>query len=414
MEEINKNRTLAMWAGLLASAAWWSYVLVGAGGNHDLPRLLTLGVLPLAVAWSMAWAWSAWRARRLTADGGAATGQAARGLGPRPEDETSRSQALVAWFSVGILAAGFVVVNRQVHLSDLGAPRMFFLDLSIPSFVAWSVYGLLAWAVLRAVRALPAGVPAILASLLIAAGMNYDAHARIGQVRALQAANARAIALLQALQRGDEVGSEQVRQALAGVFGPLLQAQVDVHHAVAFALQNHGDAFEALDVGSMLLPTALASATAREASMARLEDWRQANSDFHAQAMQAVTNYRAAMQAAVARFPAHDAQAIERSTQASATHMADQATLVVHAHGRSVATVAALIRHMDAPQGRYFLDKRPPPRLFFQEDAVLDRYRQLLDELRRNSEQENVAQGLLAQEGPQQAGRLAQLLKPTR
>lgn len=412
--ETNKNRTLAMWAGLLASAAWWSYVLLGAGGHHDFPRLLTLGVLPLAAAWSMAWAWSAWHARRLATGGGAATGQAVQGVGPLAEGEAPRSQALVAWFSVGILAAGLLVVNRQVHLSDLGAPRTFFLALAIASFVVWGVYGLLAWAVLRAVRALPAGVPAILASLLIAAGMNYDAHARIGQVRALQAANARAIALLQALQRGDEVGSEQVRQARAGIFGPLLQAQVDVHHAVAVALQTHGDAFEALDLGGMLLPTALASAAAREASMARLEDWRQANSDFHTQAMQAVANYRAATQAAVVQFLAHDAQAFERSMQASATAMADQATLVAQAHGRGVATVAALIRHMDAPKGRYFLDKGPPPRLFFQEDAVLDRYRQLLDQLRRTSEQENVAQDLLAQEGAQQAGRLVQLLEPTR
>ena len=249
--------------GLVLSAIWLCLVFLVANEYQRLGQSLAIGVLPLVVIWGIVWAVSGWRAQRSPRQQVEEAALAEMRATRKARIQTA--VALVVVFTLGLFAATW-----QFKMADNEAGSH-----AVASwFGEWLVYGLIAYAILRAIPKMPYGVPAVLAAVITVGAVNWKAYAAITEDRRALESLARATPLTNKVQSGVPVSDKEVVDARIGVLEPLLLAQAAYGREVAAIATNYQQAIAGLAPEQMLTPASLGSSDVRFQTGAKLKIWQ--------------------------------------------------------------------------------------------------------------------------------------------
>jgi len=386
--------------GLVLSAVWLCLVFLVADDYHRTGQVLGLGFIPLVIIWGIVWAVAGWKAQRP----------------PKPEmseatlvearrKRSLRIRTLIA--VVAVLAIGLFAATWQFHLADNEAGG----NAIAGWFGEWLVYGLIAYAILRAIPKLPPGAPAVLASLIIVGAVNYKAYAAIAIDRQALKSLASATPLINKLQAGTPVSDQEVKDARVGMMEPLLLAQATFSRDVMAVAATYEKAISGLQPELMLTPTSLASPSIRVQTRAKLKLWQQATAEYTTQLDAAMARGKLAVQAAQSQIPAAMAGSASKGFDESSAQLSAYVNILVSTERDASQAIVGILDLIDANQGGYFVDNGPPVHLLFRDEVTLARYRTLMGEMLAASQRQQEAQARLIQAQSDRTEKLGTLLK---
>jgi hypothetical protein len=278
-------------------------------------------------------------------------------------------------------------------------------------FGEWLVYGLVAYAVLRAVPNLPRGTPAVLASLLIVVAVNYKAYASLAEEREAVEFLARATPLLNRMRSGVAITDQEVRDARIGMMEPLILAQATYNRDVIALAAIYTKAIEELQPELILMPRSLATPSIREQTRLKLKVWQQATTNYKSQMDAATARGRLGIQAALSRMPTFVAEPASKGLEESSARRQTYMRSLISSEREASFAIAEILDLLDANPAAYVVDNGPPENLMFRNEGLLARYRQLMNSVVEASQRETEAQTRLLEAQTETANRLSNLLK---
>lgn len=386
--------------GLVLSAVWLCMVFLVADDYRILGHVLGLGVLPLMVIWGIVWAVAGWRAQRpvnpTTSEVSRLEAKAKRSLRLRT------AAAVVAVLGIGVFAATwqFKAANNEAGGRVLAQ-----------WFGEWLVYGLVAYAILRAVPKLPARAPAVLAALIIAGAVNYKAHSAIVEDRQALDSLAKATPLINKIQSGALVSDQEVKDARVGMLEPLILAQATHSRDVLAIAATYVKAIDGMQPELMLTPASLASPSIRVQTRAKLKLWQQATADYKTQLEAATARGKLAIQAAQSQMPAAMSGSASKGFDESAAELSAYVATLVTTEREASQAIVGMLHLMDANPGGYVVDKGPPVNLLFRDPATLAKYRELMGDMMGASQRQQEGEARLVQAQADRATKLGTLFK---
>ena len=388
-------------AGLVVSGVWLCLVFMLADENHQVGQLLGVGLLPLVVIWGVVWAVAGWRAQRpekpATTEVVQQEAKAKRNLRIRT------FVAVIAVLGIGLFAATWQFKAADNEAGGHMIPRW---------FGEFFVYGLIAYAILRAVPKIPPGFPAVLAALVVVGSVNYKAFSAIAEDRQALDSLAKATPLVNKMQSGIAVSDQEVRDAHVGLLEPLMLAEATFGRDVISVNAAYQKVIGSMQPELMLSPSALASANSRFQSRAKLRLWEQATNEFKAQMDAAITRGKLGVQAAQSQMPPAMTGSMSSGFDDSAAQLTAYLTSLVITEREGTAAILGLLDLMDANQGSYVVDKGPPANLMFSDEATLGRYRELMGSMIAASQRQQEAKVRLTQTQSEKTAKLGSLFKP--
>ena len=367
--------------GLVLSAIWLCFIFLVAGEDQRFGQSLAIGVLPLIVIWGIVWAVLGWRAQHPP------KGQNNETMLTEKRAKT-KSRIHTAIALIVIVAIGLYTASWQFEMAGNKAGSYEVARL----FGEWLFYGLIAYAIFRFIPKISYGAPAVLAAILMVGAINWKAYNAITEGRQAVQSLARAAPLMNKLLSGVTVSDKDVVNAQIGVLEPLLLAQAAYGRESAAITANYQQVLVQLAPEQILSPATLVSSDGRFQSRTKLKIWQQAVVQYKSQMEAATARASLGIQAALKRMP--DAY---RSASKGFDEGAAQLTIYVNDHvaleNEASHAVTAILDLLDANPGTYAVDEGPPPKLLFNNQHLLEQYRQhfktVLDVSRR--EQENHA-----------------------
>jgi hypothetical protein len=387
-------------AGLVLSAVWLCLVFLVTDEHQRFMQVLGLGLLPLVIIWGIVWAVAGWRGQRpdkpLTPEAVQLEAKARRSLRIRT------AVAVVAVLGLGMFAATWQFNAADNEAGGHDVARW---------FGEWCVYGLFAYAILRAVPKLPAGSPAVLAALIIVGAVNYKAHSAIAEDRQALESLAKATPLINKIQSGTQVSDQEVRDARVGMMEPLMLAQAAYSREVLAIGATYEKAVGNMQPELMLTPASLASPSIRVQTRGKLKLWQQTTAEYKAQIEGAIARGKAAIQAAELQMPAAMAGSASKGFDETAAQMSAYLTTLVTTEREASAVIVGMLDLMDTNPGGYVVDKGPPVNLLFRDEATLAKYRELMGAMLATMQREQEAKARLTQAQSYRAEKLGTLFK---
>lgn len=386
--------------GLVLSAVWLCLVFLVADEYQRMGQVLGLGLLPLVIIWGIVWAVAGWRAQRpekpTTPEAVQLEAKARRSL---------RIRTAIA--VVVVLGLGMFAATWQFNAADNEAGG----HVVAQWFGEWCVYGLIAYAILRAVPKLPAGSPAVLAALITVGAVNYKAHSAIAEDRQALESLAKATPLINKIQSGTLVSDQEVRDARVGMMEPLMLAQATYSREVLAIAATYEKAIGGMQPELMLTPASLASPSIRVQTRAKLKLWQQATAEYKTQLEAATARGKLAIQAAQSQMPAAMSGSASKGFDESAAQLSAYVANLVTTEREASQAIVGMLDLMDANPGGYVVDKGPPINLLFRDAATLARYRELMGAMMAASQRQQEAQARFSQAQADRAEKLGTLFK---
>ena len=367
--------------GLVLSATWLCLVLLIADDDRRTSQVLGLGVMPLVVIWGVVWAVQGWRAQRPVVSQIQSAGLSEQRA--KRKAEIHLIIAVIAVLTLGLLAAGW-----QFELAGNEAG-----SYGIAGWLGkWSVFGVVAYGFLRAIPKLPAGMPAVLASLIVVGGVNWEAYTAIREERQALWSLARATPLIAKFQSGVALSDKDVLDARVGVLEPLLLAQAAYGREVVAIAANYQEEVSTLAPEQMLALESLASSNARFQTRTRVKLALRAVAEYKSQMDLAAARGKLGVQAALKQMP----EAYSRKTKDGFDEAVAQLGAYIDSHvkleNEAGQATTAILDLLDASPSSFVVDKGPPPGLLFRDEKVLAQYRRhfsvVLDVAKREQENE--------------------------
>lgn len=386
--------------GLVLSAVWLCLVFLVADEYRRLGQVLGLGVLPLVIIWGIVWAVAGWRAQRpekpTTPEAVQLDAKARRSLRIRT------AIAVVVVLGLGMFAATwqFHAANNEAGGNALGY-----------WFGEWLVYGLIAYAILRAMPKLPAGLPAVLAALIIIGAVNYKAHRVIAEDRQALESLAKATPLINKIQSGTPVSDQDVSDARVGMMEPLVLAQAIYGREVLAITATYQKTIGGMQPELMLTPTSLASPGIRVLTRGKLKLWQQATADYKTQLEAATARGKLATQAAQSQMPEAISGAASKGFDEASAQISAYLAILVKSDTEARQAVAGMLDLMDTNPGGYTVHKGPPVNLMFRDEELLAKYRQLMGALMAANQRQQEGLARLTQDQTDNTTKLGTLFK---
>lgn len=386
--------------GLVLSAVWLCLVFLLADDHQRIAQVLGVGFLPLVVIWGIVWTIAGWRSQRPS-----------KPIAPQAEQLQKKAKwsfrIRLTVTVVVVLVAGLLAANWQFAAAGNKAGS----HAVAGWFGAWLVYGLVIYAILRAVPKLPAGAPLVLAALIVVGAVNFKAYSAIAEEQQALASLAKATPLINKLQSGTLVTDQEVRDAHVGMFEPLMLAQATYSREGLAVAATYIKAVDGLQPELMLTPASLASSSIRFQTRAKLKLWRQAVADYRSQLEAATARGKVAIQAAQAQMPDSMSGSASQGFDESAARLSTYLTDLVATEREASQSIVGLLDLMDANPGGYFVDKGPPVNLLFREESTLARYRELMGAVMAASQREQEGQDRLVKAQADLSAKLGTYLK---
>jgi hypothetical protein len=368
--------------------------------HQRFTQVLGLGFLPLVIIWGIVWAVAGWRAQWPVKP---ATPEAVQ-----LEAWARRSLRIRTAIAVlVVLALGMFAATWQFNAADNGAGG----HVVAQWFGEWCVYGLIAYAILRAVPKLPAGSPAVLAALIIVGSVNYKVHSAIAEDRLALESLAKATPLFNKIQSGTLVSDQEVRDARVGMMEPLMLAQATYSREVFAINEAYEKAIGVIQPELMLTPASLASPSIRVQTRAKLKLWQQATAECKTQLEAAMARGRLAIQAAQSQMPPAMSGSASKGFDESAAQLSAYMENLVTTEREARQAIVGMLDLMDANPGSYVVDKGPPINLLFRDAATLAKYRELMNAIFAASQRVQEGQARLSKAQADRAEKLGTLFK---
>lgn len=386
--------------GLVLSAVWLCLVFLVADEDQRLVQVLGLGLLPLVIIWGIVWAVAGWRAQRPEKPTSPESVQI--------EAKAKRSLRIrTAVAVVVVLGLGMFAATWQFNAADNEAGG----DLVTAWLGEWFVYGLIAYAILRAVPKLPAGSPAVLAALIIVGAVNYKAHRAITEDRQALESLAKATPLINKIQSGTQVTDQEVKDARVGIFEPLMLAQASYSREVLAIAATYEKAIDGMQPELILTPASLASPSIRAQSRAKLILSQQATAEYKTQLEAAMARGKLAIQAAQLQMPAAMSGSVSKGFDEAATQLSANVENIVTTEREGFQAIVGILDLMDANPDGYVVDKGPPINLLFRDEVTLARYRELMGAMMAAIQRQQEGQERWSQAQADRAAKLGTLFK---
>lgn len=386
--------------GLVLSAIWLCFVLLVAGDSGQMLQVFAVGALPLVVIWGTVWAFTGWRAQRAAKSG--TTGHGAVQAKQAWRTRAITLAAVVAVLAIGLGVASWQTANAPTETSAGDVPRL---------LGEWLVYGLFAYGILRFVPRLPSRAAAVLAATIIVGGVNFETNRAIALDRAAVESLARATPLILKIQGGDPVSDLEVRSANVGLLEPLILAQAAFGRDVLSITSIHRDTMEQLQLDVMLTPQSLASRDIRAQSRNKLVLWQQANSELEGKIAAAIARAKLNIEAAQSQLPQEVRHAVTAGFDRASGRITDHVRLVVSSSKDASNAAKAVLDLMEANEGRFAVDRGPPPNLLFRDMATLEQFRRHIDAVLRAAQREQQSQASFMGAQTELMNSLAETLK---
>lgn len=371
-------------------------------GNSEVALGVAVLALPLVVVWGIAWALISW-INRPTAE---VDRSEAALLASRQKRRDGVRNLFIAATIVGV---GVLATYGQLHLANHKAAGPAIARL----LVTWVLYGLFAYAIVRAVPRIHRSAPAVIAATVIAAGVNYYTYTGLSEERQARASLAKAAPLIKRIQAGTPVSDQEVREARIGILEPILLVKAAYTRDVNAIGATYTQEIEALHPPLMLAPATLVSPSLRAQTRAKLKKWQQLSSSYKSQVEAAGARGKHAIRAAEAQLPASMSGSGTKGFDQSAALLNSYAANLVASDAAAGAAISTLLDFMDIHPDRYALDnKASPARLLFSDEPTLARYRELMGRVVASFEQEKKAKERLLQTQAAQNARIDELIKP--
>lgn len=386
--------------GVVLSAVWLCLVFLVTDEYQRLGQVLGLGLLPLVVIWGLVWAVSGWRAQRPEKP-------------PIPEAvqlEAKAKRSLrirTAIAVVAVLALGLFAATMQFKAADNEAGG----NVVARWFGEWIVYGLIAYAILRAIPKLPGGAPAVMAALVIVGAVNYKAYSAIAEDRQALDSLAKAAPLFNRIQSGTQVSDQEVRDAHVGMMEPLMLAQASYSREVFAIAATYEKAIGGMQPELMLAPASLVSPSIRAQTRAKLKLWQQATAEYKTQLEAATARGKLAIQAAQSQMPAAMSGSASNGFDESSAQLSAYVATLVASEREAGQAIVGILDLMDANQGGYAVDKGPPVNLLFRDEGTLAQYRELMGAMMAASQRQQDAQARFTQAQAERTAKLGALFK---
>jgi hypothetical protein len=353
--------------GLVLSAVWLILAFLFADDDHHFGQVLGLGILPLVILWGITWAIAGWRSQRPPKQ---AMPEASLLEAKRKRSLRFRTFAAV----LAVLTIGLCTATWQFHAADNEAGT----HVVAYWFGEWLVYGLLAYAVLRFFRRIPRGSPAVLAAILVVAGVNYKTHSAITEDRQARMSLAKAAPLVTKILSGVQVSDQDIKAAQVGMMEPLLLAQAAFGREVIAIGNKYVNGVSALQPELMLAPASLASSNVRFQTRSKLKLSQQITAEYKNEMENAVARTKLRILATQAQVPAAMAEGAMAGFENRSAQISSYVSSIVDSERDAGHAITAILDLMDANPDGYVVDKGPPPNLLFRDDAILARYRELV------------------------------------
>ena len=386
--------------GLVLSAVWLCLVFLVADEYRRLGQVLGLGLLPLVIIWGIVWAVAGWRAQRPEKP----TTPEAIQLEAKAR-QSLRIRTVIA--VVVVLGLGLFAATWQFTAADNEAGGRVVSQW----FGEWLVYGLIAYAILRAVPKLPAGSPAVLAALITVGAVNYKAYSAIAEDRQALESLAKATPLINKIQSGRLVSDQEVKDSRVGMMEPLMLAQATYNREVLAIAATYEKEINGMQPELMLTPASLASPSIRVQTRIKLKLWQQATAEYKTQLEAATTRGKLAIQAAQSQMPRSMSGSASKGFDESAAQQSAYVANLVTTEREASQAVVGMLDLMDANPGGYVVDKGPPINLMFRDEATLARYRELIGAMMAANQRQQEGQARLSQAQADRAAKLGTLLK---
>ena len=384
--------------GLVLSAVWLCLVFLVVDDDRRLPQVLGLGLLPLVIIWGIVWAVAGWRAQRPEKPPTPAAVQL--------EAKARRSLRIrTAVAVVVVLGLGMSAATWQFNAAANEAGG----HLVARWFGESCWYGLIAYAILRAVPKLPAGTPAVLAALVIVGAVNYKAHSAIAEDRQALESLAKATPLINKIQSGTLVSDQEVRDARVGMTEPLILAQATYSREVLAIAATYEKAIGGMQPELMLTPASLASPSIRVQTRTKLKLCQQALAEYKTQLEAATARGKLAIQAAQSQMPAAMSESASKGFDEQAARLSVYVATLVKTDWEVSEAVVGILDLMDANPGGYVVDKGPPINLLFRDEATLARYRELTGAMMAANQRQQEEQARLSQAQADRAAKVGTL-----
>jgi hypothetical protein len=385
--------------GLVLSAVWLCLVFLVADDYRRLVQMLGLGLLPLVILWGIVWTVAGWRAQRP--------------VKPTPPEadqlkaKASRSLRIRTAFAVVVvLGLGMFAANLQFHAANNESGG----NVVARWFGEWCVYGLIAYAILRAVPKLPVGSPAVLAALIVVGSVNYKAYSAIAEDRQAIESLAKAVPLINKIQASTPVSDKEIRDARVGMLEPLVLAQATYNRELLDIAATYEKATGGLQPELMLTPASLGSPNIRVQTRAKLKQWQQATAEYKTQLEAATARGKLAIQAAQSQMPALLDSASKGFDELEAQLSAYVAN-TVKTDREAREAIVGILDLLDANPGGYVLDKGPPINLLFRDAATLARFNDLMGTMMAANQRQQEGHARFLQAQADRTAKLGTMLK---
>lgn len=386
--------------GLVVSVVWLCLVFLMADEYQRLVQVLGLGLLPLVILWGIVWVVAGWRAQR--PENPTKSGVAQLEVKAQRSLRIRAAVAVIAVLGIGLFAATW-----QFHAVDNEAGG----DVVARLFGEWLLYGLIAYAILRAVPKLPPGSPAVLAALIIVGAVNYKAHSAIAEDRQALESLAKATPLLNKIQSGTGVSDQEVKDARLGILEPLMLAQATYGREVLSIAAMYEKAIDGLQPELLLAPASLASPSIRVQSRVKLKLWQQAASEFTTQFNAATERGKLAIRAALSQMPATMSGTATKGFDESAAQLSAYVENRLTTEREGVEAITGMLDLMDANPDGYVVEKGPPIKLLFRDEATLTRYRELMGAMMASIQRQQEGHDRMSKAQADRTAKLSALFK---
>lgn len=252
-------------------------------------------------------------------------------------------------------------------------------------------------------------VPAALVALLLAGAAAAPAHAQTGaskdQEQQALDSMAKAGPLLDKINAGGSVSDQEVRDARLGMMEPFMLLKAGYRRETDAIEVRYVEDLAALQPQTMLAPATLVSPELRSQTRTRLKAWQQALGGYRSRMEVANAQALKDMKALRPQLPAFAYGPLASGFERALRLVGDFVTGFAAGETAAIAGASVLLDFMDSIPGGYFIDQGPPQRLMFSDQARVDRYLALMNQVQVG-----------AQQGAQARTRLTQALaeRPTR
>lgn len=339
--------------GCVLSAAWLAAVQFGVPEWRRAEQVLEYGVLPLVVAWALAWAIARSRTPRVR--------------GPaRANPNASRWHfATVIVVAVGLVGAFLAVDAARLNYQSDGVVRTVF---------HWAVIGAIAGFAAGAICRGASGVPLLVAAVVAVAGVDWKYGSDVWESHLMTVSYARSTPILNRIERGAVVTTQEVKDAHVGILEPLVLAQTDYRSEVDAAGTAYKAVMTNLNIREAMSPRTLSTASGLAAARDTLGTWG-TSLDALARLTDAIAaRDRATVKAALDTVPAQVRNRAGASLSSSVA-MRNESTKRLIEHERAcLAAFVGIVDLLSANPRKYAYVAGGPNQLQFSDANVLERY----------------------------------------